>query len=179
MPTITVQPVQGYAHCRDSMCPGNEQEQVLALREQSDLYYKEWDPDGVPGIMNSTSRLMFADSDDATCPHCGESREVTDQVRPIYPVMTSAFDAKTTDQRFLLTLQKQGLIVAPGETASQRFTPGGDSEEVAELRRQVAELSGMLQGFVAGQAAPQPQTETPAAAPTRRRRAAAGEEPTP
>lgn len=185
MPTITQQTVEGYAHCRDSLCPGNEQELVHAVRELSELYYKEWDPDGVPGVMNSTVRFMFADPGDVACPHCGQNREVTDQERPVYPVMTSQLDGvKTTDQRFLLELQKKGLILAPGE---QLQNGGGESSEVAELRRQVAELTGMLNGFVAGQrtqhnpAGPADGDDTvgDTAAPAKRRRRTQGEEPTP
>lgn len=153
MPTITQQHVQGYAHCRDSLCPGNEQELVAAIREQSDLYYKEWDPNGVPGVMNSTQRFMFADPDDVACPHCGQNREVTDQVRPVYPVMTSQLEGvKTTDQRFLLELQRKGLIVAPGEKAAHGGDAGQDAQAtITALEKQIAELTGLVNGFVAGQ----------------------------
>lgn len=176
MPTITTTPVQGYAHCRDSTCPGNEQEQVQALREQADLYYKEWDPDGVPGVMNSTFMIKFADPDDVACPHCDASREVTDQPRPVYPVMTSQLDGvKTTDQRFLLDLKKKGLILTPGE----KVHGGDDSAELAEMRRELAEL----RGFVNGQKSAQDQNDAEDDQPpvkTRRRRGAGQteEEPT-
>lgn len=181
MPTITQQHVEGYAHCRDSLCPGNEQERVPAVREQSDLYYKEWDPDGVPGVMNSTQRFMFADQADVACPYCAQNREVTDQERPVYPVMTSQLDGvKTTDQRFLLELQKKGLIVAPGQQAAN--SDGGDAQAtISALEKQIAELTGLVNGFVAGQRTAQnpagpPDDEQPEPKTARRRRGANPEE---
>lgn len=158
MPTITKENVQGYAHCRDSLCEGNAQDPVSGVRERSDTTYAEVGGD-MPGIEKTVFRLEFADAGDVPCPVCGVDREIADQVRPVYPSMVSAFSPNNTDQRFLLQLQRAGKIVAPGEQAA------GASEEVAELRRELAELRGFIKGQHA--AAPAPPTE-PAAVEVQR-----------
>lgn len=167
MPTITQTPAQGYAHCPDSLCDGNEQIQVQAILERSDRTYKEWsDGSGLPsmpGVENTTERLLFANDgqngrpDDTTCAHCGRRLELSNQPRPVYPVMVAALGATNTDQRLLLKLAQQNQIKAPGADGANQ------SDEVEQLRRQVAELGGMVQGFMAGQAAPpaEPQDHAP------------------
>ena len=146
MPTITQELVQGFAHCRNSLCDGNEQEAVDALRERSDTTYAEVGGD-MPGIERTTFRLTFANVEDTKCETCLEDREVSDQVRPVYPSMVSAFGANSTDQRFLLKLQQSGKIRAPGDQ-TDLGTSDAVERELAELRRELAEM----RGFAAGQA---------------------------
>lgn len=162
MPTITQKPVQGYAHCPDSLCPGNEQAPVQAILEQSDRTYKEWsDGSGLPpmpGVENTTYRLRFLNDgqedrpDETACEHCGRMLELSDQQRPVYPVLVSALGAVDTDQRLLLKLAQLDKIKAPGQDG------GSQSDEVAELRREIAEL----RGFMAGQNAANQQPAAPA-----------------
>lgn len=142
MPTVTQEHIEGYAHCPDSLCEGNEQERVPAIRETVSTTYFEIGGD-MPGVQNSTSRCQAADENGlpstSPCPHCGTAREISDQERPTYPILVSQFNATSTDQRLLLKLKKQGLIQGVNDAKDE-------SAELSELRRELAELRGFMQG---------------------------------
>lgn len=86
MATVTETPVKGYAHCRNARCPGYQQEEVDAVREEKAFTYGDGGGDGV--FMHMVERSMvsflFANPDDAPCPSCKEPREMSGEPRPSY-----------------------------------------------------------------------------------------------
>ena len=138
MPTVTESIIEGFAHCEDSLCPGNEQEVVQVRQRHEAFSYTEKGGDA-PGIEHSQDYFYFADAADEACPHCGKPRAASGQERPVYPSMIQGPDGRGLDQKFLLKLLKDGKVTAPGEA-------GGDSAEVEALRRELAELRGLVNG---------------------------------
>ena len=86
MPTITTQDVQAFAHCRSARCPGYQQQEVPAVREESSQTFGENGGDGVFTHMTERSMVeyQFADQEDVPCPVCSAPREVTGDPRPQY-----------------------------------------------------------------------------------------------
>lgn len=138
MPTVTETIIDGFAHCEDSLCAGNEQQPVQVLRQHAQFSYAEKGGDA-PGIEHSQDYFYFADDADRECPHCGKDRAVSDQERPVYPSMVQGPDGRSLDQRFLLKLVQDGKIGAPGQVKAD--------DEIEALRRELAELRGFVAGI--------------------------------
>jgi hypothetical protein len=83
MPLVTETLIDAWASCANGKCAGHKQERVQAIETETQFSYIDLGGD-LPGIERSTTVLRFNDLADAQCPHCGEPRFVTDQVRPIY-----------------------------------------------------------------------------------------------
>src|SRR4051794_31781702 len=96
MPVITSEPISGYAHCAKQTVEGDPcfpQQEVPAIRQTVEFLYADGQGGGSSDpidqtfarlVERSVSHIRFADPEDATCPHCGGPREISDQVRPIY-----------------------------------------------------------------------------------------------
>ena len=95
MPTITGTPIVGYAHCRDARCPGYQQEQVDAVREETSFTFGEGDRLGAGVLQNTVEKshveYRLADPEESPCRVCGVPREVTGEPRKQY-VNESGFD---------------------------------------------------------------------------------------
>jgi hypothetical protein len=83
MPTQTVTPVRGYAHCVVPRCPGTYEQEVDALKVTTSWSFIERGGD-IPGEENSQDAARFADEADAVCEHCDGHREVSLSPRPQY-----------------------------------------------------------------------------------------------
>lgn len=130
MPTFTAVPVFAYAHCRDARCPGYQQEQVDAVREEMAYTFGENGGDGVFTHMVESSRVEFRATDEAdvACPVCGEPREVTGDPRPQY-VNESGFDPMG-----LLSLPKFDPKKQHGDASSVPAHVRGETDEEMEAR---------------------------------------------
>lgn len=104
MATVTDTPITGYAHCPNSRCPGTRQEAVKAIRRTTAFQYTDNGGD-MPGIEKTTDHFLYADEQtDAGCKHCERTRELTDQVRPIYESLSGH------PQNGLLAIQREADI---------------------------------------------------------------------
>ena len=136
MPTVTETPVEAaWAHCTQPRCPGNNQQQVPAVRRETAHTYRERGGDG-PGVESSWVSVAFADEGDVACPSCGRAREVSEQRRQTYAALSGH--------------DPMGLLGAPQFDARKqdelRFeieSKGSDPEKVA-LEQQVADLTAAL-----------------------------------
>jgi hypothetical protein len=132
MPTITEAPVRAYCHCRDARCPGYQQQEIDAVREEASYTFGENGGDGVFTHMVESSRVEYraADEADVACPVCSADREVTGTPRPQY-VNESGFDP-------------MGLLSVPKFDAHPDSVPAGvrgetDDEIEARLRAKLRE----------------------------------------
>lgn len=132
MPTITGTPVVAYAHCRDARCPGYQQEQVDAIREETAFTYGDGDRLGAGILQNAVEKSLVeyrcADPDRAACPVCSVPREVTGEPRKQY-VNESGFDP-------------MGLLSVPKfDAGSVPSSVRGESDDEMEdrLRREIRE----------------------------------------
>lgn len=143
MPTITAAPTKAYAHCRDARCPGYQQEEVDAVREETSFTFGEGDRLGAGVLQNTVEKshveYRFADESEASCRVCGVPREVTGEPRKQY-VNESGFDP-------------MGLLSMPKFDEQQPAALGESDEEMeARLRREIREeqmrerLRGEMQG---------------------------------
>jgi len=123
--------VQGWAHCRHGLCPGYMQEQVEAVRVETEFTFRDMGGKGsVPGVERSTVELLWADPDQAACPACGTPREITDQERPVYEM--SGYDP-------------MGLVNG-GSSGFDRMVVNSEADErVAALEAQVAKLAALVE----------------------------------
>lgn len=135
MPTITPVPVFAYAHCRDARCPGYQQEQVDAIREETSYTFGENGGDGVFTHMIESSRVeyRFTDTKDSPCPVCGVPREITGTPRPQY-VNESGFDPMG-----LLSLPKFQSDSDAGASVPGHLRGETDEEMEARLRQEIRE----------------------------------------
>jgi hypothetical protein len=170
LPVITVEPVEGFAHClRRSLKhePCYAQQEVPALRETIAFLYSDgWGGAGASGpqdamvggmVEREVVHIRFADEADRECPHCGGARECTDMRRPEYPALsgvpqdelvqreraatTAAVDAASAGERQAAALE---ALVAQGQQAS----------EVEQLRADMAEQSRQIDLLLAAAAEP-------------------------
>lgn len=128
MPTVTATPVKAYAHCRDARCPGYNQQEVDAVREEASYTFGELGGDGVFTHMQERSSVewKFADVEDAPCPVCSELREVTGSHRPSYQPLSGH--------------DPLGLLSAPKFDAAAAAVPAeirGESDGEIEARLRV------------------------------------------
>lgn len=84
MPTIMSRgEVAAFAHCPKPLCDGYEQQPVTAVREEIGRTYAESGGDA-PFVETSTVTLAFAEPGEVACPECGQTREISTQVRQEY-----------------------------------------------------------------------------------------------
>jgi hypothetical protein len=148
MPTTTAAEVTAYAHCTEPRCRGYRQEQVQVVRTEDAYTYAEKGGD-LPGIENSFVHWAFADPSEATCRHCGATRDISEAPRPQYANI-SQFDPEG-----LLKLQDQGVEFDPQAQAEYRAAPVVDEERQA-MQSKIDELSGMVQVLLAQSQQPEP-----------------------
>lgn len=135
MPTVTETPIDGYAHCTQPRCRGNQQEPVKALRVDTSTTYVELGGD-MPGVERSHVQFRFADPELIKCPFCGTDREVTDQARISYAPLSGHDPLGLLDVRpFDPRLQRE--IV-------QEAREQGVDPEKEQLREQNEYLQGVL-----------------------------------
>lgn len=161
---IVETPIRAWAHCSDPLCPGGLQEEVdgiSTLRERT--YWESAGNEGPPsknfenplGPYTETSwiTISFANEDDAPCPECGQPREITDQVRPVYESRIFDTHGKPFPQDALLELRRHGKITPPADGAAQA------DPRIAALEAQVQTLTTLL-----GERLAEPPTKAPRAA---------------
>jgi hypothetical protein len=85
MSISTETPVQALAFCLDATCPGNAQEPVDGILNVTEHTFLDGGGDLGPFVERSMEYLRFADEDHATCTVCHGRREISQQVRPVYP----------------------------------------------------------------------------------------------
>jgi hypothetical protein len=137
MPVVTQNPARAYAHCRTARCPGYQQQEVAAVREEVGFTYRELNgnkgaAEPFDGLFERSSvRFRFEDESEAGCPVCGETREVTGEPRPSYPNVSGE------DPMGLLAFGgfSPSKVVAPGEETTVQL-----QAEMADLREQIAQL---------------------------------------
>lgn len=149
MPTVTEQPITGYAHCVNPRCRGYQQEEVAALREETAFTYAENGGD-LPGIERSHVHFRFANAgqdggaDDTRCQHCGGHRDLSETRRRQYANLTGY------DQMGLLRFEgfdpakQAGLSSsAPSNQEREEFEQQKAAfiAEMADMRAQMAELA--------------------------------------
>lgn len=140
--------VVGYAHCsaifpdpagtgHGVLCDGNVQEQVPAIREEIGLTYNELGGD-LHVIERSMVYVNFVNAEDATCPHCGGPRVISDQKRPAYP------NQSRQDPNGLLKLMglANGAVGSPAVNVQS---------EVAELREALEKATAEIERLGAAQ----------------------------
>jgi hypothetical protein len=127
MPTTIDAALNGYAHCLNARCPGYAQEPVQALRRETSYTYAELNgtaEGSVPGFERSQVSFVFADEDDAACPHCEGPREIAPQPRTTYQNLSGH------DPNGLLNLR-------PGEAPDV----GALQAEIAALKQKVGDAA--------------------------------------
>lgn len=85
MSISTETPVEALAFCLDATCPGNSQEPVDGVLNRTEHTFLDGGGDLGPFVERSMEYLRFADEEDATCSVCAGRREISQQVRPVYP----------------------------------------------------------------------------------------------
>lgn len=158
MPTITETPVQAYAHCVEPRCPGNAQSEVDALLVTTAWKYHETGGDGMfSHDERSTEQARFADAEDATCRHCGGSRDLS-----LSPRMQ--LDRKFGQPDFLLDIDPdQRFNERTADDVRERLIAEENEkrdDEIKQLREALAEQQKLLLQFL-GQQAQQPETAEP------------------
>jgi hypothetical protein len=133
MPTITGTPVKAFAHCRDARCPGYQQEEIDAVREETSFTFGDGDRLGAGVLQNTVEKshveYRAASAGDAPCRVCGVPREVTGERRKQY-VNESGFDPMG-----LLSMPKFDEAAAPPAAVLGE----SDAEMEDRLRREIRE----------------------------------------
>lgn len=129
MATVTVTEVEGFAHCPDSRCRGNIPVPVAVMRQTTDMSYLDLGGD-LPGVERSVEHLRLVDeATDGECPFCPRMRDLSLHDRPQYAALSG--------------YAPDGLLHV------KSFDPtvgrGGNDAQVAELMRQVREMSEKLE----------------------------------
>lgn len=123
MPTIDDRPIEGYAHCLNARCAGYAQHTVQAVRREKSYTFVELNgtaEGSVPGVERSQVSYHFADEDEAPCPSCGGTREVTPSPRTQYQNLSGH--------------DPEGLL---------RIRPG-DAPDVNALQARIAQLEAQV-----------------------------------
>jgi hypothetical protein len=139
MPTVSEAPARAYAHCRNARCPGYQQQEVAAVREEVGFTYRELNgnkgaPDPYDGLFERSSvRFRFEDESEAGCPVCGETREVTGEPRPSYQPLSGH--------------DPLGLLQFGGFDAGMQVPP---DDRTAELEAKLAAMEERVAKLVEG-----------------------------
>lgn len=145
-PRVTESTVEAWAHCSNPRCSGNGQQAVPGVRELIEYTIGSRGGDGifVQLVENSTERVRFADADDVPCEVCGGEREISEQRRPVIPMLSG--------------FPQDGLLGAPKFDPSVRNTEAdqaaaeaaaAQAKEIAELKAMVATLAEKVGGKAA------------------------------
>jgi hypothetical protein len=145
---VLEKPITAFAFCPDSRCVGNDVAEVAAIKATTEWQYVDSGGD-MPGVERTADHLRFADETaDATCASCGKTRELSATPRPDYPSLTGH--------------RQDGLLhVQQFDPAKAQREAGARDATVAELMRQVQELSNRLNAPAAPAAAPAPVAPAP------------------
>lgn len=135
-PNIREDVVDAWAHCNNPRCEGYGQRPVRAVRTIVEHTVGSRGGDGIFAMVveNTNEYLRFADETEIPCEHCGRERSVTLQERPEIPVLSG--------------FPQDGLLGAAKFDPAIKFTveDQAHAEEMAEMRREMAELKAMLKG---------------------------------
>lgn len=131
MPTITATPATVWAHCRDSRCPGNNQEELNGFREETAWTLGENGGDGAffSMIEKSIVEYRVADEADSPCGVCSEPREISGSPRPTYQPLSGH--------------DPLGLIGGPAFNPNVQNTD--QDAKIAELQATVNRLAALLE----------------------------------
>jgi hypothetical protein len=134
MPTQTVTPVRGFAHCVVPRCPGTYESEVDAVKVTTSWTFIERGGD-IPGEENSQDAARFADETDATCEHCGGHREVSLSPRPQYQPLSGH--------------DPMGLLGMPQYDPNKINLPNDEqAAEIAALQKRLEEQGELLKKLV-------------------------------
>ncbi len=135
-PNIRETPVPAFAHCNDARCPGYGQQPVQGVLTVVEHTVASRGGDGIfAGVVENTNEyLRFENPADIACGACGKDRMVTQQERPVIPMITGH------PQDGLLG----GLKFDPNITNSPADQQ--HAAEMAEMRKQMAEMRALLEG---------------------------------
>lgn len=133
-PRVTETTVDAWAHCSNPRCTGNGQQAVQGVRTDVEHTIGSRGGDGifVQLVENSSSYVRFADPDETECEVCGGTREVSEQRRPVIPMITG--------------FPQDGLLGAPKFDPSVQNTAADQraAEERAEQSKRIAELESLV-----------------------------------
>lgn len=142
-PRVTETTVDAWAHCSNPRCAGNGQQAVQGVRVLSEYTIGSRGGDGifVQLVENSSQYVRFADPEENDCGVCGGQREISEQRRPVIPIITGfPQDGLLGAPKFDPSVQNSAADQAAAEAAAAQ------SKEVAELKAQVAALVDKLGG---------------------------------
>lgn len=130
-PTVTESEVDAYAHCGNALCPGYRQEPVRAVKTLVERSYQSGGGDWA-FTEGSSEHLRFADEAEIKCPHCDQSRMVTQQKRPRYQPLSGH--------------PQNGLLNITGFDPAKVNGPADEkaAAEAAQLRAEMAELKAQM-----------------------------------
>jgi hypothetical protein len=140
-PRVTETNVEAWAHCSNPRCSGNGQQAVSGVRVLSEYTIGSRGGDGifVQLVENSSEYVRFADPDEVECGVCGGAREISEQRRPVIPIISG--------------FPQDGLLGAPKFDPSLKFSDAdqaaseaaaAQAKEIAELKATVAALAEKL-----------------------------------
>lgn len=142
MPLVTETVLDALAHCADQRCVGYKQVPVGAVHTLTEFSFIDLGGD-LPGIEKSTELIRFADIADAQCPHCGEPRIVSQQIRPIYPNISG----QPQDQ--LLRAHREGE-----RTRELELNDARREAEMAQMRATMERQAAMIDRLLSAAEAP-------------------------
>lgn len=135
----TEETVDGFAHCKDFVCPGYGQEPVKAVKTIRHDTVGDRGGDGALAMVveNTWEYLRFDDPEKMLCPHCGGTREVALQARPTYQNLSG--------------FAQNGLVQVAKFDANVRNTPADEAAaaEQAAQKARIAELETQMLDLLA------------------------------
>jgi hypothetical protein len=146
MPQVIPTTIRAFAHCPHARCSGYQQEQVDAIRIETQFLYTDSGGD-LPGFERSNVVLAYTDdaeghpSEIAPCPECGTRRELSETPRRQYDNLSGYAPD------YLISKGAQRF------DAAKKDVPQDDSR-VKDLEGQVAALSGQVEALLSKLTAP-------------------------
>ena len=198
---VTREAITGYAYCVQQLtdgdlvytldgipegedrCEGHKQQKVDAIRETvawtfGDLNGHSSDPMDamVSGmVQRSAEYIHFANEADRLCPSCGQPRQISDQVRPVYASLGGPRGG--ADQLFRNRKARREQAQAAQQTASaaerqatalEQLAANAAGPEVAALRGEIDELRAQLEANGNGHGEPKQRASDVAPRPRKR-----------
>jgi hypothetical protein len=128
MSISTETPVRALGFCLDATCPGNAQEPADGVLNVTTHTFLDGGGDLGPFVERSMEYLRFANEEDATCTVCGGHREISQQVRPVYPKVGNPNQQQTSAAEVnvmaLMMKQQEEIATMKAELAQKAAKPG-------------------------------------------------------
>lgn len=163
---VTEREVDGYAHCARfdeaelDWCPGNEQQPVRLIEQTVEYTFRDgWGGRDIGGPTDivlagqtekSIIHLRFADEADIACPHCGQQRSCSTQVRPFYASVSGQPQDELLRRQRRARREAAAMTIEPLQTRERlelerlRAEREGREVEAAELQAQLLQTQQIL-----------------------------------